>query len=87
MKDYSLGMVSAFFDAFPALGQPVRTLRKVRRTTHENSVSMLPCEPQPIQTTIVSSIDLAQRSVGLPWKAGIKDTFSAGLILHGFTFS
>jgi len=86
--DYSLGMASAFFDAFPALGQPLRKLKGLRRTTmapQENSASMLSYEPQPIETTIASSIDLARQSVGIPWKARIKDKFSAGLILHGFT--
>jgi SAM-dependent methyltransferase len=80
-RDYSAGLVSACLDVWPRLGRSVRRLKKGSEPSGESPVT----GTVDVVPTVTKRFDAARRGMNVPHRRSLKDSLSAGLILHGFT--
>jgi 2-polyprenyl-3-methyl-5-hydroxy-6-metoxy-1,4-benzoquinol methylase len=79
LKDYSLGMGAAVLMVLPSL----------RKFIKRQSIQSVPLDVQKdssldILSPIKDVLQVARNNADRPYRYALKDTFSAGIILHGF---
>jgi 2-polyprenyl-3-methyl-5-hydroxy-6-metoxy-1,4-benzoquinol methylase len=79
LKDYSLGMGAAVLMVLPALRKIVKHESTQSVTSENQKDSSL-----DIVNHINNAVQVARNNADRPYRYALKDTFSAGIILHGF---
>jgi hypothetical protein len=79
LKDYSLGMGAAVLMVLPSLRKFIK-----RRSIQSEAIESQKDSSFDILSHINTVVQVARNNADRPYRYALKNTFSAGIILHGF---